>query len=43
MIATPDDLKVRDVLDLKSKQMLVVNPEYQRGIVLDTVAKEKVG
>jgi hypothetical protein len=31
MIATPDDLKVSDVLELKAKQMLVVNPEYQRG------------
>ena len=33
MKTEPDDLKVRDVLDLKSQQMLVVNSEYQRGVV----------
>ena len=42
MIATPDDLKVRDVLELKSKQMLVVNPEYQRGIVWTQSQKKKL-
>jgi hypothetical protein len=31
MKTDPDDLTVRDLLDLKSQQMLVVNPEYQRG------------
>ena len=42
MNATPDDLKVQDVLDLKSQQMLVVNPEYQRGVVWTPSQKKKL-
>ncbi|OSJ19234.1 hypothetical protein BST63_03430 [Bradyrhizobium canariense] len=37
-----DDLKVRDLLDLKSQQMLVVNPEYQRGSVWTIAQKKKL-
>jgi hypothetical protein len=33
MKTDPDDLTVGDLLDLKKQQMLVVNPEYQRGSV----------
>jgi hypothetical protein len=42
MKSDPDDLKVRDVLDLKSQQMLVVNPEYQRGSVWNLSQKKKL-
>ena len=42
MKTDPDDLKVRDVLDLKSQQMLVVNPEYQRGSVWTLSQKKKL-
>jgi hypothetical protein len=42
MKTDPDDLKVRDVLDLKSQQMLVVNPEYQRGSVWTPSQKKKL-
>jgi uncharacterized protein with ParB-like and HNH nuclease domain len=42
MKADPDDVKVRDVLDLKSQQMLVVNPEYQRGVVWTQAQKKKL-
>jgi hypothetical protein len=42
MKAEPDDLTVRDVLDLKSQQMLVVNPEYQRGTVWTPSLKKKL-
>ncbi|WP_315717263.1 MULTISPECIES: DUF262 domain-containing protein [unclassified Bradyrhizobium] len=42
MKADPDDLKVRDLLDLKSQQMLVVNPEYQRGSVWTVSQKKKL-
>jgi hypothetical protein len=38
----PDDLKVRDILDLKSGQMLVVNQEYQRGSVWTLPQKKKL-
>ena len=31
MKGEPGDLKVRELLSLKSQQMLVVNSEYQRG------------
>ena len=31
MKTEPGDLKVRELLSLKSQQMLVVNSEYQRG------------
>ena len=33
MKTEPDDLKVSALLELKSQQMLVVNSEYQRGVV----------
>lgn len=42
MRTTPDDVTVQDVLDLKSQQMLVVNPEYQRGAVWTTAQKKKL-
>jgi hypothetical protein len=42
MKTTPDDLKVRDVLELKNQQMLVVNPEYQRGSVWTPSQKKKL-
>jgi 5-methylcytosine-specific restriction endonuclease McrA len=34
--------KVRDILDLRKQQMLVVNPEYQRGAVWTTTQKKKL-
>ncbi len=42
MKTEPDDLKVRDVLALKVQQMLVVNPEYQRGVVWTMAQKKKL-
>jgi hypothetical protein len=39
MKADPDELSVKDVLELKSQQMLVVNPEYQRGAVWTATQK----
>lgn len=42
MKTNPDDLKVRDLLELKAGQMLVVNPEYQRGSVWTTSQKKKL-
>ena len=42
MKADPDDLTVRDVLALKSQQMLVVNPEYQRGNIWTVSLKKKL-
>lgn len=42
MKATPDDLTVREVLDLKSQQMLVINPEYQRGVVWTPAQKKRL-
>lgn len=42
MNANPDDLLVNDLLQLKSQQMLVVNPEYQRGIVWTPAQKKKL-
>src|SRR5438093_1815929 len=42
MKADPDDLKVSDVLELKSQQMLVVNPEYQRGRVWTPAQKKRL-
>lgn len=38
----PDNLTVKDLIDLKSKQMLVVNPEYQRGVVWTIGQKKKL-
>ncbi|MDO8879168.1 MAG: DUF262 domain-containing protein [Pseudolabrys sp.] len=42
MQTTPDELKVVDVIELKSQQMLVVNPEYQRGAVWTPIQKKKL-
>jgi hypothetical protein len=42
MKTDPDDLKVHEVLALKSQQMLVVNPEYQRGVVWTPAQKKKL-
>jgi 5-methylcytosine-specific restriction endonuclease McrA len=42
MKADPDDLTVDDVLSLRSQQMLVVNPEYQRGSVWTPAQKKKL-
>jgi len=42
MNATPDDLTVKDIIDLKAQQMLVVNPEYQRGSVWTPNQKKKL-
>ena len=42
MKTEPEDLKVRDVLDLKSKQMLVVNSEYQRGAIWKPTQQKKL-
>lgn len=42
MDAEPDDLTVREVLKLNSAQMLVVNPEYQRGVVWTKTQKKKL-
>ncbi|MEQ1908024.1 MAG: DUF262 domain-containing protein [Vicinamibacterales bacterium] len=42
MNAEPDDLTVSDILALKSQQMLVVNPEYQRGAVWTPTQKKKL-
>ena len=42
MHATPDDLTIGDILDLKIQQMLVVNPEYQRGVVWTLAQKKRL-
>jgi uncharacterized protein with ParB-like and HNH nuclease domain len=42
MKAVPDDLKVKDILDLRHQQMLVVNPEYQRGVVWTQTQKKRL-
>lgn len=42
MKTIPDDVTVKDILDLKSQQMLVVNPEYQRGAVWTIAQKKKL-
>ena len=42
MKASPDKLSVAEVLDLMAKQMLVTNPEYQRGAVWTTTQKKKL-
>jgi hypothetical protein len=42
MKAEADDLEVRDVLKLKLQQMLVVNHEYQRGVVWTKTQKKKL-
>jgi 5-methylcytosine-specific restriction endonuclease McrA len=42
MKAVPDDISIRDILSLKTQQMLVVNPEYQRGPVWTPTQKKKL-
>ncbi len=42
MKAEPEDQKVCDVLDLKSKQMLFANPEYQRGAIWTRTQQKKL-
>lgn len=42
MKAEPGDLTVSEILELKNQQMLVVNPEYQRGVVWNTSQKRKL-
>lgn len=42
MNTKPDDLTVRDIIALRSQQMLVVNPEYQRGVVWTPSQKKKL-
>lgn len=42
MKAQPDDLNVRDIIALRNQQMLVVNPEYQRGVVWTLSQKKKL-
>lgn len=42
MKAEPDTISVKDILDLRKKQMLVVNPEYQRGVVWNSGQKKKL-
>lgn len=42
MKAHPEDLAVKDLIDLRTQQMLVVNPEYQRGVVWGTAQKKKL-
>jgi hypothetical protein len=42
MKTDPDDLKVLDVLELKSQQMLIVNPKYQRGSVWTPPQKKEL-
>jgi hypothetical protein len=38
----PDELTIKDVLDLRKEQMLVVNPEYQRGAIWTDAQKKKL-
>lgn len=42
MKTEPDDLSVRDLIDLRAQQMLIVNPEYQRGVVWTLAQKKKL-
>src|SRR5690348_13239098 len=42
MKTEPDNLTVSDVLDLRRQQMLVVNPEYQRGVVWTRTQQKKL-
>src|SRR5438552_17375904 len=42
MKALPDDLTVQDIIELRNKQMLVVNPEYQRGEVWTLPQKKRL-
>jgi hypothetical protein len=42
MKAEPDNLTIREIIDLRTQQMLVVNPEYQRGVVWTSSQKKKL-
>lgn len=42
MQSRPDDMDVRALLDLRRQQMLVVNPEYQRGAVWTASQRKKL-
>src|SRR5437660_10048562 len=42
MKAEPDNRTVRDIIELRRQQMLVVNPEYQRGVVWTISQKKKL-
>jgi len=42
MKAQPEELAVREIIDLRVKQMLVVNPEYQRGSVWTLSQRRKL-
>jgi uncharacterized protein with ParB-like and HNH nuclease domain len=42
MKASPDKFPVREVLAMKTAQMLVVNPEYQRGAVWRRTQQKKL-
>src|SRR5262245_50382886 len=42
MNTTPDDISVEALLDLRKNQMLVVNAEYQRGVVWTVAQKRKL-
>lgn len=42
MNAKPEFITVKDILRLRQQQMLVVNPEYQRGVVWTTTQKKKL-
>jgi hypothetical protein len=42
MRTEPDDLTIEELIHLRQTQMLVVNPEYQRGVVWTTTQKKKL-
>jgi 5-methylcytosine-specific restriction endonuclease McrA len=42
MKTEPDDLTIQALIDLRQTQMLVVNPEYQRGVVWTQGQKKKL-
>src|SRR5687768_12472079 len=42
MKADPDTIEVGKILDLKRKQMMIVNPEYQRGVVWTEAQQKKL-
>jgi uncharacterized protein with ParB-like and HNH nuclease domain len=42
MKSDPEEMSVGEMLELKSQQMLVVNPEYQRGEVWSQAQKKRL-
>lgn len=42
MDSEPDTMKVSDILELKGNEMLVANPEYQRGVVWTKAQKKRL-